>query len=122
MGGAQVWALSIVRGQPGIGVGDLARAMDVHQSTASNLVKGLAERRLLRVERNPADRRAVHLHLMAAGAAALRKAPTPFAGVLPEALAALDEKTLRRLCQDLDALLMVLHADRRAARTPLADL
>ena len=122
IGGAQVWALCIVKGQPGMGVGNLALAMDVHQSTASNLVKGLAERRLLRVERSSADRRAVQLHRMAAGATALRKAPTPFTGVLPEALAALDERTLRRLCEDLKALLAVLHADRRAARKPLADL
>lgn len=122
MGGAQVWALSIVRDRPGIGIGELARAMDVHQSTASNLVKGLAERGLLRAERSPADRRAIHLHLKAPGAAALRKAPAPLAGVLPEALAALDEQTLQRLRDDLDALLAVLQADQRAARTPLAEL
>lgn len=122
MGGAQLWALSIIGTQPGIGVGELAKAMDVHQSTASNLIKGLVERRMLRVERSSADRRAVHLHLAAAGAAALRKAPAPFAGVLPDALAALDEKTLQRLYKDLNVLLAVLHADKRAARTPLAEL
>jgi DNA-binding MarR family transcriptional regulator len=122
LGGAQVWALSIVKGQPGIGVGELARTMDVHQSTASNLVKGLNERQLLRIERAAQDRRAVQLRLTAAGGAVLRKAPTPFAGVLPQALATLDEKTLRRLHADLNALLLVLHPDRRAARTPLADL
>jgi DNA-binding MarR family transcriptional regulator len=122
VGGAQVWALSIVSGHPGIGVGELARTMDVHQSTASNLVKVLNERKLLRVERAADDRRAVRLHLTAAGGRILRKAPTPFSGVLPQALAALDERTLRRLYADLDALLSVLHTDRRAARTPLADL
>jgi DNA-binding transcriptional ArsR family regulator len=41
--GAQLWALSVVRRQPGIGVGDLARAMDIHQSTASNLLRGLID-------------------------------------------------------------------------------
>jgi len=122
VGGAQAWALSIVQAQPGIGMNELARAMDVHQSTASNLVKGLVERRMLRVERSDTDRRAVRLHLLAPGTTVLRKAPTPFTGVLPEALAALDESTLQRLYEDLGALLQVLHADRRAARTPLADL
>jgi DNA-binding MarR family transcriptional regulator len=122
LGGALVWALSIVKEQPDIGVGELARAMDVHQSTASNLVKGLNERKLLRIERAADDRRAVRLRLTAAGGMVLRKAPTPFAGVLPQALAALDEKTLDRLYADLNALLVVLHPDLHAARTPLADL
>lgn len=122
VGGAQAWALSIVRGQPGIGVNDLARAMDVHQSTASNLVKGLVQSKMLRADRSDEDRRVVRLRLLAHGAAVLRKVPTPFTGVLPEALASLDEATLLRLCEDLAALLQVLRSDRRAARTPLADL
>jgi len=42
VGGAQLWALSIIREHPGRGVNDLARAMDVKQSTASNLVRALA--------------------------------------------------------------------------------
>src|SRR6476469_1255488 len=41
--GAQVWAMAVVRDRPGIGVNDLARAMDIHQSTASNLLKPLIE-------------------------------------------------------------------------------
>lgn len=122
VGGAQIWALSVIRERPGIGVGELAQAMDVHQSTASNLVKVLGERRLLRIDRGAADRRAVQLKVTAAGSAVLRRAPTPFTGVLPQALAALDEKTLRRLHADLQALLGLLRVDRRAARTPLADL
>jgi DNA-binding MarR family transcriptional regulator len=122
VGGAQAWALSIVRDQPGIGVKELARAMDVHQSTASNLVKGLVERRMLRTERSVQDRRVVHLRVLAAGATVLRRAPSPFAGVLPQALVTLDDRTLRRLQRDLAALLAVVQADRRAARRPLADL
>jgi len=122
VGGAQIWALSVIKERPGIGVGELAQAMDVHQSTASNLVRILGERRLVRIDRGAADRRAVHLKVTTAGSAVLRRAPTPFSGVLPQALAALDEKTLRRLHADLQALLGLLRIDRRAARTPLADL
>jgi DNA-binding MarR family transcriptional regulator len=41
LGGAQVWALSVIRDAPDIGVCSLAQAMNIHQSTASNLVKTL---------------------------------------------------------------------------------
>ena len=39
LGGAQVWALSVVKDHPGIGMGGVAKSMDIHQSTASNLVR-----------------------------------------------------------------------------------
>ena len=42
IGGAQVWALSVIRRTPGAGVNSLAQAMNIHQSTASNLVRQLA--------------------------------------------------------------------------------
>src|SRR5690348_17202974 len=57
LGGAQVWALSVLQQSPGIGVGALAAAMNIHQSTASNLVKGLVERELITVTRDAVDRR-----------------------------------------------------------------
>lgn len=120
LAGAQVWALSVVADDPGIGVGGLARAMDIHQSTASNLLKPLLERGLLAARRDGADRRAVQLHLTAAGARILRKAPGPFTGVLPDALASLDGATLARLDRDLGKLIEVLEGgDARSARLPL---
>jgi DNA-binding MarR family transcriptional regulator len=51
IGGAQLWALSVVALQPGIGVNALARAMDIQQTTASNLVRALAGSGMLAVER-----------------------------------------------------------------------
>ena len=119
VGGAQLWALGIVRSRAGIGVGDLARAMDVHQSTASNLVRTLAERELIVAEKTGADRRTVQLRILPAGAAVLRKAPGPLTGVLPQALASLDPKTLARLDADLAKLISVLDADERSANIPL---
>ena len=119
VGGAQLWALSIVRAQPGIGVSDLAKAMDIHQSTASNLVKTLMARELLAADRSDADRRVVQLRLLPAGSAVLRRAPGPLTGVLPQALASLDTRTLKRLDQDLAKLIAVLNADQRAANIPL---
>ena len=122
LGGAQVWALSVIRDTPGIGMGSLARAMNIHQSTASNLVKALVERGLVSVARQSADRRVVMLKLLPAAARILKRSPGPFAGVLPEALASLDRKTLNRLEADLKKLLRELGADAGAAKIPLAEL
>ena len=122
IGGAQLWALSVIGAQPGIGVGGLAKAMDIHQTTASNLVKALIELGLATAQRNGPDRRAVQLQLTPAGTQVLRKAPGPFAGVLPEALALLDTATLARMDSDLGALIDLLHTDERAAGIPLAQM
>lgn len=122
LGGAQVWALSLVQAQPGIGIGRLAQAMDIHQTTASNLARSLVAQDMLEVRKEGPDRRAVQLHLRPAGLRVLRRAPGPFAGVLPEALARLDARTLKRLNADLAALIAELHADERAAQVPLAQM
>lgn len=113
---AHVWALSIVRDHPGIGVNDLAAALDVHQSTASNLVRKLAAEGLVRIERSTGDRRAVHLNTTAAGTRLLKKAPNPFAGVLPDALLELDHATLRRLDRDLARLVAILSPNEDGSR------
>jgi DNA-binding MarR family transcriptional regulator len=122
VGGAQVWALSIIRAQPGIGVNALARAMDIHQTTASNLVKALVTGEMIATEKKGPDRRAVQLRILPAGTRILRKAPGPFTGVLPEALASLDSKVLERLDHDLADLIAALQADERAAGIPLAEM
>lgn len=122
VGGAQVWALSVIQGRPGVGVSDLGRAMDVHQSTASNLVKVLLERELISAVRDRDDRRALGLHLTPAGAAILAAVPGPFSGVLPGALAQLDPAVLGRLEHDLEALIASLQADRSGAAVLLADI
>jgi DNA-binding MarR family transcriptional regulator len=124
IGGAQVWALSMVAQQPGLGVSALGEAMDIHQSTASNLVKALVHKGLLRTAKATQDRRAVCLHITEAGQSLLQQAPGPWSGVLPDALAQLDPTTLSRLNQDLASLIRLLGQDdnEAAAQTPLAHL
>jgi DNA-binding MarR family transcriptional regulator len=122
VGGAQLWALFVVREQPGIGVSELARAMDIHQSTASNLVRSLVDQALVAVEKGGTDRRAVQLRLTPGGMRVLKKAPGPFTGVLPQALASLDVQTLKRLDRDLGRLIEVLGADERAAQVHLSQI
>ena len=122
VGGAQLWALSVIQANAGIGVSELARAMDVHQSTASNLVRTLVERELVAAVKDGIDRRAVRLRVLPAGARVLKRAPGPFAGVLPQALASLDAAVLSRLDADLATLITALDADERAANIPLGQL
>lgn len=122
VGGAQIWALSVIQARPGLGVGDLARAMDIHQATASNLVRTMVHAGMVLANRDGPDRRATHLHITPAGGRVLKKAPGPLSGVLPEALAALDAETLARLDHDLGTLLDKLQADERAAGIPLAQM
>ncbi len=122
LGGAQVWALSVVRDRPGVGVSDLARALDVRQPTASNLVKALVEQGLIEVRKDEQDGRAVTLHVCPPGKRVLRRVKGPFTGVLPEALGGLDPATLDRLEQDLDMLIKVLGADEQGASIPLSQM
>lgn len=122
IGGAQLWALSVIAGTPGIGVTELARALDIHQSTASNLVRTLATRGLLESRREGADRRTAGLYVLDAGIQLLHRAPAPFAGVLPQALAELSPVTLKQLEHDLNLLIALLDKDETSAQVPLAHL
>jgi len=122
VGGAQLWALSVIQAHPDIGVSDLARAMDVHQSTASNLVKALVAMEMVSAVKQGRDRRSVQLRLLPAAHRVLSRAPGPFAGVLPQALSRLEAGTLARLDHDLGVLIAELQADEEAGNIPLAQM
>lgn len=122
LGGAQVWALNVIRDHPGVGMGELARQMDIHQSTASNLVKTLLRKELISLSKSPEDRRNVQLLVLPAGLQVLAQVPGPFEGVLPEALERLAPAVLLRLDQDLVELIALLQADEQAGGVPLAEL
>ena len=122
VGGAQVWALSVIRDQPGIGMGGLAKSMDIHQSTASNLVKALQKKDMLSMTKAVVDRRNVELTILPAGLAVLAKVTGPFEGVLPEALGQVPPETLARMDRDLSELIQLLKADEKAGGIPLGQL
>lgn len=122
LGGAQVWALSLIQKSPGLGVGDIAVGMDIHQSTASNLVKVLLKKELVTMTKSDGDKRAVELRVTPEGKKALKKIPGPFEGVLPDALRQLDEATLSNLNRDLEKLVLLLATDGAAGNIPLAHL
>jgi DNA-binding MarR family transcriptional regulator len=117
--GAQLWALSVVNDRPGLRLGELAAALDIRQSTASNLIKPLVEGGFIVTAKQDADRRILELRLTALGREVVRKAPPPQNGVLPNALGKLSGDSLTRLEEDLDVLIAVLGAGKRGAQIPL---
>ena len=122
-GAAQLRALSLLRARPGLRISELAQAMDIHQSTASNLVKTLVERKLVSGMRSGADARVLHLGLLPAGEKVLQRLQGQhYIGVLPQALQTLPPRVLKRMNADLDLLLGAMQADHTAARSPLASL
>ncbi|MDR3159857.1 MAG: MarR family transcriptional regulator [Zoogloeaceae bacterium] len=110
--GAQLWALAVVARQPGLRVSDLARAMAVHQSTASNLVDRLVELKLIEKTRSRHDQRVVHLTPTPSGVERVEKAPQPLEGALPGALDKLSPEELNQLHTLLKRLLLVLKSNR----------
>lgn len=123
LGGAKIWALSVIQDHPGIGSGALAKAMDIRPSTASNLLKALIQHELIEVRKSESDRRTVQLFVLPAGKKILKSLPGPHSGVLPDALQRLDPATLKCLKRDLERLTEVLREfDESAAQKLMAEL
>lgn len=103
-------ALSAVAQSPGMGVNALAVALGVRQPTASQVVKALAQLRLVEVARDDRDRRAVRIHVSDDGQAVLRHLPAQFdfGDRLGKALTQLDVALLLRLESGLASLVQAL--------------
>jgi DNA-binding MarR family transcriptional regulator len=106
--GSQLWALSEIARSEGMSVNGLSDRMALHQTTASNLVNALVERKLIRRMRDGADHRVVHLHVTVEGKRMLLQTPGPYDGLLVDALRHLDVDVLERLRKSLDVLVAVM--------------
>jgi MarR family transcriptional regulator, organic hydroperoxide resistance regulator len=102
--GAQLWALHEVSRADGLKVGELAHRLGVHQTTVSNLVGRLQASGLVRKGRSPQDQRIVHIHLTPSGRKALKNAPTPARGLLPDVLDDMSAAQLRKVHDGLAVL------------------
>jgi DNA-binding MarR family transcriptional regulator len=121
LSGAQVWALAELDERPGLTVSELAARLAIRLSTASNVLRKLDERGLIRRERGRADHRVVTIVLTPGGQRLLRKAPRPVQGVLQEALGRMPAEAIGRLHRDLALLLAgATVRDRRGALRPLS--
>ena len=117
--GALLWALAQVAANPGTQVGGLAKALAIHQSTASNLLGRLESRGLLSRRREGKDQRKVQLFATAKGLRVLRRAPQPLIGVLQQALADLPVRKLHRLHRQLQSLIGAMKVKDPLARSTL---
>jgi DNA-binding MarR family transcriptional regulator len=120
LGGAQVWALSVIQQSPDLSLGALAQALRIRQPTASNMVKQLVARGLVQAERSAGDRRRLLLRATPDGLALLARVPGPPEGVLPQALSRLEPDVLHHLETHLQTLLGHLQVDEATAHTPLS--
>jgi DNA-binding MarR family transcriptional regulator len=121
--GAQIWAMAALRQSPGMKVSELAQALSIHASTASNLLDKIEKSGLVRRERNSADQRVVRLYLTATGEKALENAPQPLTGILTHALGQLSDDALARLNQDLAVLIARMGAiNIQDAQKPLSEI
>ncbi|ARU32927.1 hypothetical protein CAP31_09830 [Sulfuriferula sp. AH1] len=118
--GAQLWVLYELAAQPGMRVSELANALAIKRSTASNLLDKIAQRGLIRRERGSPDQRAVHLYLTDAGVAVMTKAPQPAQGILIDSLSRLSPDELAALDQDLSKLMDLMGLTDSAGMEPVA--
>jgi len=117
--GAQLWALAQIASQPGARVGELARALAIHQSTASNLLRALEARGLVARERRGRDLRTVQLYVTGKGTRLLAGAPRPLIGVLQQALSGLPTVRLRALHAELARVIALMKRRQVAAARAL---
>jgi len=105
LSGSQLWALWQISAQPGLHVAELAKALHIHSSTASNLLDKLETRGLVRRERGDADNRLVRLYLTNAAVNLVSDIPGPMQGRLRHQLREVSEPVLKGLLEGLISVL-----------------
>ena len=103
--GVQLWAMWQLFSEPGQKVSDLSQALSIHQSTASNMLDKLEDKKLIRRDRSGPDQRVVKLYLTTKGTELLSVAPRPATGPVTEALSRLNDSELKKLHSGLQALI-----------------
>ena len=108
LSGSQLWALWQISARPGLRVSQLASALHIKPSTASNLLDKLELRQLVRRERRDVDNRVVRLHLTDKGVEVVKDIPGPLQGRLRGALARMPQPLLGNLRHGMTSLIELM--------------
>lgn len=100
---AQYRTVVVVAQRPGLGVGGLADALEVHPTTATRMCDRLVAKRLLRRRSSLDDRRATELHLTASGQQLLDRVAGRRRRAIAEIVARMDPATAAGAVQVLAA-------------------
>jgi len=122
LSGSQLWALWQVSAEPGQRVSELAKALHIHPSTASNLIDKLEMRGYVRRQRGGEDNRVVRLHLADAGIRLVKNIPGPMQGRMRHALQDVPPEVLAGLHRGVAVLLGLMEAHAEPVATMPAPL
>ena len=112
LSGPQVWALTVLAGESGLSLSELAERLFAHPSTVSGIVDRLEDRGAVRRVPDPEDRRGVRLSLTPLGRQLLRSSPPPVQVGLSEALEGLPALQLRQLRRSFELVVRRTAAQR----------
>lgn len=112
---AQLFVLRQLEACDELSLGEIAERTLTRESTVSIVVARLAKRGLVRRDRAADDRRRLRVTLTPAGRRVLARAPEPTTGRLLGALDELTSEQLLALLTGLDALIVALGLESRAA-------
>lgn len=117
---AQLWMMWELFNEPGLTVSGLAKVLSIHQSTCSNMLDKIQEKKLVYRERSDADQRVVRIYLTEKGSSVLAKAPRPAQGALADVLLRLPDEVLVELDDGLEQFVSALRVvDEKAGLFPM---
>lgn len=111
----QLWMLWEISNLPGLKVTDLAEVLSIHQSTCSNILDKLQQKKLIKKERSGPDQRVVHLYLTRKGTGLLAQAPRPAQGAIVDVLQRLPDDILVNMEDSVGKLAGALHITEKDA-------
>lgn len=107
----QLLVLATVRDHSGLGIGDVARLVQLSPSTVVGIIDRLEERALLERRRDAVDRRRIQLVLLPKGRTVLDAGPKPLQAALIARFERLPADDQARMLAALDQLTDLLHAN-----------
>lgn len=105
---SQLMAMWTIKESEKLRISDIAKALSIHLSTASNMLDKIENKKLIKRVREGKDMRAVYIRLTKKGENLLSKAPHPSQGNLAKALRATGDKQINSLNRNLGKLICSL--------------